>query len=515
MRMNWTLGCLAAAVAMAVTAATEVAARDLTFAVNNIYLGTFGLEPANNDYKVTLRIHQNVFEQLTKRKFNANGKGNAVDIVPGLATAWRWIDPLTWEADLRQGVKFHNGDEMTAEDVEFSFSRARLWGPQSAVPNGRRLWTNIKWVEVVDPYKVRFHLNAPDPIFEQKLASSYSWIINARDWLANGRDAFSRAPVGTGPYRVTEIKDGQHVRLERFDDYWGGKAAAEHLTFLIVPDIAARVNGLLNGDYDVISDVPPSLIDQINASDGAEVRWVMGDGGLSLVWNTVDGPLKNPLARQALNMAIDRKLIVDQIWDGYAAITPNFQLEGYGPMFVEAKDYVYDPAKAAELLKQSGYDGGAVELRYLPGYYPNFDDVIPALIEMWRAVGFNAEAVPVENDDFAHGTGWGVRGSAESHRFMDPTGAIVPAWGPASWIEIDLGWKPPQAFLDAIATLQTSGDMSERHDAFVKLLDAVDADPPGTFLYQEAQIFGVRKDVDWMPYSLFWTDFGPDNLKFR
>ena len=149
------LACLAATVSLAALTATGVAARDLNFAVNNIYIGTFGLEPANNDYKVTLRIHQNAFEQLTKRKFNANGKGNAVEIVPALATGWRWIDPLTWEADLRQGVKFHNGDEMTAEDVEFSFSRARLWGPQSAVPNGRRLWTNIKWVEVVDPYKTQ------------------------------------------------------------------------------------------------------------------------------------------------------------------------------------------------------------------------------------------------------------------------------------------------------------------------------------------------------------------------
>jgi peptide/nickel transport system substrate-binding protein len=515
MYMKRALACQAATVSLAALTATGVAARDLNFAVNNIYIGTFGLEPANNDYKVTLRIHQNAFEQLTKRKFNANGKGNAVEIVPALATGWRWIDPLTWEADLRQGVKFHNGDEMTAEDIEFSFSRARLWGPQSAVPNGRRLWTNIKWVEVVDPYKIRFHLNAPDPIFEQKLASSYSWIINAREWLANGRDAYSRAPIGTGPYRITEIKDGQHVRLERFDDYWGGKAAAEHLAFIIVPDVAARINGLLNGDYDVISDVPPALIDQINQSEVAEVRSVMGDAGLSLVWNTVDGPLKDARVRQALNMAIDRKLIVDEIWNGYAAVTPNFQLEGYGPMFVAGKDYVYDPEKAKQLLEEAGYDGGKVELRYLPGYYPNFDDVVPVLVEMWQAVGFNAEAVPVENDDFAHGAGWGVRGSAESHRFMDPTGAVIPAWGPASWIQMDLGWKSPAAFNEALVTLQTSGDMEERHAAFASMLDAIDSDPPGTFLYQEGQIFGVRKDVEWMPYSLFWTDFGPDNLRFK
>ena len=359
-------------VLLSLAAATGASARDLTFAVNNIYIGTFGLEPANNDYKVTLRIHQNVFEELTKRKFNANGKGNAVDIVPGLATAWRWIDPLTWEADLRKGVLFHNGDEMTAEDVEFSFSRARLWGPQSAVPNGRRLWTNIKWVEVVDPYKVRFHLNAPDPILEQKLASSYAWIVNARDWLAKGRDAFAQAPVGTGPYMVSEIKDGQYVRLTRFDKYWGGEAAAEHLTFLIVPDIAARINGLLNGDYDIISDVPPSLIGQINSSQDAEVRSVLADAGLSLVWNTVDGPLKDPRARQALNLAIDRKTIVDKIWDGYAAVTPNFQLPGYGPMFVAGKDYVYDPDKARQLLKDSrlpGREGGAaLSRRLLPEF---------------------------------------------------------------------------------------------------------------------------------------------------
>ena len=506
---------LVAAGLLSLATATEAFARDLTFAVNNIYLGTFGLEPANNDYKVTLRIHRNVFETLTKRDFNSNGKGNGTDIVPGLATAWRWIDPLTWEADLRKGVLFHNGDEMTAEDVEFTFSRARLFGPKSAVPNGQRLWTNIKWVEVIDPYKVRFHLNGPDPILEQKLASSYAWVINAREWLAKGRDAFAAAPVGTGPYKVTEIKDGQYVKLARFDQYWGGKAAAEHLTFLIVPDVAARVNGLLNGDYDIISDVPPTLIPEINKSKDAEIRSVMGDAGLSLVWNTVDGPLKDPRARQALNLAIDRKTIVDKIWNGYAAVTPNFQLEGYGPMFVAGKDYAYDPDKARQLLKDCGYAGGKVELRYLPGYYPNFDDVVPALVEMWQAVGFNAEAVPVENDDFAHGKGWGVRGSAESHRFMDPTGAVIPAWGPASWIETDLGWKPPQVFLDAIRTMQMSGNIDERHAAFAKLLDAVDADPPGTFLYKESQIFGVRKNVDWKPYSLFWTDFGPDNLRFK
>lgn len=513
MRMNRMIGSVLALLSM--TAASDVFARDLTFAVNNVYIGTFGLEPANNDYKVTLRLHQNVFEQLTKRKFNANGKGNAVDIVPGLATAWRWIDELTWEADLRQGVKFHNGDELTAEDVEFTFSRSRLWGPKSAVPNGRRLWTNIKWVEVVDPYKVRFHLNGPDPIFEQKLASSYSWIVNAREWLANGRDAYARAPVGTGPYKVTEIKDGQYVRLVRFDDYWGGKAAAENLTFLIVPDITARMNGLLNGDYDIISDVPPQLIDQINKSDTVEVRSVMGDAGISLFFNSTEGPLKDPRARQALVSAIDRDLIVSEIWGGYAAVTPNFQLAGYGPMFVEGKEYKYDPERAKQLLAESGYKGDKVELRYLPGYWPMFDDVAPVLTEMWRAIGLNAELVPSENDDFAHGPGWGVRAGAESHRFMDPTGGIIPGWGPNSWIVSDLGWKPPVAFLEAVRTIETSGDMKVRRDAFAKLLDAVDSDPPGTFLYQESQIFAAKKDVDWTPYSLFWTDFGPDNLRFE
>lgn len=132
MRMNRMIGTVLALLSM--TAATDVVARDLTFAVNNIYIGTFGLEPANNDYKVTLRLHQNIFEQLTKRKFNANGKGNAVEIVPALATAWRWVDELTWEADLRKGVKFHNGDEMT---VEMSSSASRGLGCGDPSPRCR------------------------------------------------------------------------------------------------------------------------------------------------------------------------------------------------------------------------------------------------------------------------------------------------------------------------------------------------------------------------------------------
>ena len=85
---------------------------------------------------------------------------------------------------------------------------------------------------------------------------------------------------------------------------------------------------------------------------------------------------------------------------------------------------------------------------------------------------------------------------AESHRFMDPTRGIIPGWGPNSWIVSDLGWKPPAAFLEAVETIQTSGDIKVRHDAFAKLLDAVNSDPPGTFLYQEAQLFAAKKDVD-------------------
>ena len=214
---------------------------------------------------------------------------------PGLATAWRRIDDRTVELDLREGVRFHNGDLMTAEDVAFSFGPERLWGsggqggsgtlfsasagggagkaPPPEVPAvARRTYPGFDRIEILGPHRVRFVNRTPDVTLEGRISRNVGMICSRRGFAeaASWLD-WARRPVCTGPYRVVEFRPDRDLVLEAFDDHWAGRPPLKRIRFVEVPEPSSRVNGLLSGEYDFACDVNPDQIADVERNPRFEV----------------------------------------------------------------------------------------------------------------------------------------------------------------------------------------------------------------------------------------------------
>ncbi|MGH0053949.1 MAG: ABC transporter substrate-binding protein, partial [Sphaerochaetaceae bacterium] len=193
---------------------------------------------------------------------------------PGLAESWEMIDDTTIIFNLRKGVKFHNGQEMTAEDVAFTFSEERFLGPDApGRATAGAFLGNLQSVTALDRYTVEIKVKKPDAILITRFANLPSQIISKKAYLDAGSwDAFSRLPVGTGPYKVTEFTDSVRVVLERFDEYWGpAKAAVDRIEFRYVPELSTRIAGLRSGEFDIITEIPPDQAEAIQNMPGISV----------------------------------------------------------------------------------------------------------------------------------------------------------------------------------------------------------------------------------------------------
>jgi peptide/nickel transport system substrate-binding protein len=507
----------------------------LTVAVNTL---PRSLEPAERTGNVDVRVTYSIFDTLIRRDFRNPLPGGGVRLVPHLAESWKRLDGRTLEVKLRKGVKFHNGDELTADDVTFTFSPERLWGEKSVIANGRDYFDHLERVEKIDPYTVRFTTKKPDVVFEHRLSTYTSWVINARSWLqfkdkapkdVAGKPVGKETawleealkanrwnPVGTGPYKFKSWKKNEFVQLEAHDAYFLGKPAAKAVAFRSVPELATRIAGLVSGEFDIIVDVPPDQIPILDRYKDLETRSVVLENTHVLVFNTNHPVLKDKRIRQALSLAIDRNRLIKALWHG-KTYTPNgHQLPSFGPMYNKNRPgYVYDFEKAKQLLKEAGYKGQTVSYRLIPNYYINGLEAAQVVQEMWKKIGFNVELQMVENFTQKRTPDAAIYAWSNSYRLPDPTGAIDILWGATSGIQQKYKYWTSKAFNDAALVVLTSSDMKERYEHFQKMLDIFEDEMPMTMLYNPLQTYGVRKKIDWRPSELFFMDFRPDNFKYK
>ncbi|HEY0421614.1 MAG TPA: ABC transporter substrate-binding protein, partial [Acetobacteraceae bacterium] len=249
-----------------------------------------------------LREQSNVGTRMaalyTERLIDLDYQGQ-LEQKPGLATEWRRIDDRTVEFSLRRGVRMHNGDEFTAEDVAGSFSAARMFGgtrpvvdgktlpltgqnlavnatkelPSEIPPVARRLWPAFDRVEIVDRHTVRMINASPDVTIEGRISARGSDIVSARAFneAATWLD-YARKPIGTGPYRIREFKPDTSLVMDAHDDYWGGRPPIKTLRLVEVPEVASRINGLLAGEYQFACDIPPDSIADVERNPAFEVQ---------------------------------------------------------------------------------------------------------------------------------------------------------------------------------------------------------------------------------------------------
>jgi len=461
--------------------------------------------------------------------------------IPGLATEWRRLSDSVVELKLRPGVRFHNGDEMTAEDVVFSFGRERMFGTTLATAQGRtipigegmpapragkdlppevpavarRAWPALERVEVVDRMTVRFHNATPDVTMEGRLSRFGSDIISRRGYeeAATWLD-WARRPVTTGPYKVAEFRADNALTLVAHDDYWGGRPPLRQIRFVEVPEVASRINGLLSGDYHFACDIPPDQIQGIERNRAFEVQ-----GGTILnhrltVFDKNFPALRDPRVRRAFTHAIDRQAIVDALWAGRTAVPKGLQWDFYGDMLIT--DWAvpkYDQAEARRLLREAGYRGEPIPYRLLNNYYTNQNATAQVLVEMWRAVGLNVQIEMKENwsQILERTPTRAVRDWSNSAAFNDPVSSLVNQHGPNGQQQQVGEWTNEEMNRLSVE-LETSTDRARRRVVFRRLLEICEReDPAFTVLHQNATFTAKRRDIRWKASPAFAMDFRPGN----
>lgn len=289
--------------------------------------------------------------------------------VGNLAESFKWVDDLTLEFKLRQGVKFHNGDAFGADDVVFTLNHFSDPKTPVAMPN-TVAW--IKNAEKVDDQTVLVHLKAPFPAALDFLESAIQ-IYPAKYYQEVGDEGFSKKPVGTGPYMVDKIEPGTGYTLKAFPDYHDGgprqKPQIKNVEVRSIPDTNTQIAEMMSGSVDFIWQVPEDLIQKLKTRDSFNV--VQGEtlrfGYISMDVSgrsSADTPLKDVRVRHAINHAIDRKAVRD------AFFTPSSQLINSicSPLQFgceqDVTSYNFDPAKAKELLKEAGFENGFTTTMY-------------------------------------------------------------------------------------------------------------------------------------------------------
>ena len=318
-------------------------------------------------------------------------------VAPCLAESWTVSpDGLTYDFTLRSGVKFHNGETMTADDVKFSFDRYK--GAANKL-----LKDKVRTVQIVDPLRVRFVLKEPWPdflTFYASPATGAGWIVPKKYVEKVGDDGYKKAPVGAGPYRFVSFTPGIELVMEAFDQYWRKSPSVKRLVFKSVTEESTRLAMLKRGEADVVYSVRGALAQELQRTPGLTLKPTILHG---TQWvNFVDqwdpkSPWADKRVRMAANHAIDRNAINQAETLGFSRITASiiphsFEFAWQPPL------WSYDPAKAKKLLAEAGYPNG-----FNAGEYSvdsAYTSVVEAIVNYFSAVGISAKVRPLERAAF-------------------------------------------------------------------------------------------------------------------
>ena len=442
--------------------------------------------------------------------------GPPLKLEPGLATSWKWIEPTIMEFKLRPGVKFHDGTTMTADDVAFSLNRM-FQGTHPDFSSVRGRWfRNFEQVDVVDPLTVRIHVKRPEPLAEMLLSVEQASIVSKAHVKRVGHDAAKTAVIGAGPYKIVSFTINQELVVERFDDYWGKKAPLKRIQFIAIPEISSRITALVNNEVDFILQIPPDQEVALEGRPGIKKLGVVWPMFHSYVLNMYRSPTDNQKIRLAMKLAVDRKKLVQGLWAAKGKVPKvSYQFPEYGePLYMPDLELIkYDPERARQLVKESGYDGTPIVVAYRPYYYTQGNLVVQATAEMWEKVGLRVklQAVDGYTTDM---TGINVRPWSNDLSFPDPMGCFDTHWSHTDWPVRYKMFKGPEhpKWNMLYEKARFSTDVKERREAYRELLTIAEKEVAGwILLYQPYEAFAMRSDIEWKIPNMY----RPYLLSFR
>ena len=275
---------------------------------------------------------------------------------PSLAESWHMApDGRAYDFTLRKGVKFHNGDTLTSEDVKFSFERYR--GAAA-----KMLKERVATVETPDALHLRFRLKNPWPDFLTfyTAASGAGWIVPKKYVEKVGDDGFKKSPVGAGPYKFVSFTPGVELVMEAFEGYWRKTPSVKRLSFKVVGDETTRLAALKRGEVDVVYSIRGELAEELQRTPGLTLKptVIQAPQWVSMLdqWDP-KSPWHDRRVRLAANLAIDRKAINQAITLGHSRLTYSIIPSSFD-FYWQPPTYSYDPAQAKRLLAEAGFPNG-------------------------------------------------------------------------------------------------------------------------------------------------------------
>ena len=339
------------------------------------------MNPLEDNVGPASNVYYHIFDALVHR-------GQDMRPTPALAVSWKNIDPLTWEFKLRQGVKFHNGEDFTADDVKFTLDWITQ-PEQSGAGWSYYITPFYKDAQIIDQYTVRIITKEPDPLFDSRMIIYH--ILPKDTFQRMGATQFRLTPVGTGPYKFVEWVKDDHITVEANPSYWGGAPTIKTVVFRPIPDPATRVAGLQTGEFDVITNVPPERVPEITRSSNLRVETAPSIRIFFFAFNTRVPPFNDMRLRRAANYAVNKRAIINGVMLGYAIQRSATTSPGIAGHIRDLAPYPYDPARAKKLMAEAGFPNGFEFALSAPrGRYVKDAEIAEAVAGQLAAVGIRA-----------------------------------------------------------------------------------------------------------------------------
>lgn len=444
------------------------------------------LDPHLNASGISFATYFQIWEGLTN--ITADG-----ELEPALATEWSYIDDLTLELKLREGVTFHNGEPFDAEAVKWNIERIINPDERSAI---RSRLSTVDHVEVVDPLTARLVLNAPSAVLVRAL--SVVFIIPPVYFEEQGgSDGFVTAPVGTGPFTYVSGAPGDYIEFAANESYWRGAPKLSTVEYRAIPEGGARLAALQSGQVDMIQNVPLINVEGLAAEGYTIEEAYMGRMHVMHFMPGLNPGVEDKRVRQALNYAVDKELLIEGIMLGHAKLSHG-QLVGedaYG-FNPDLDPYPYDPDRARELLAEAGATDLEITLWATEGSYIGDSDTVLAISSFLNDVGVATNVQAIEFATFAERLsantldGFNLQGM-NYFPIMDAF-FVMANYGPAR--SYDSIYNNPE-FDEVLTASLEALDEEERLSLLAKCGEILRDNPPAIFLFQPPDIFAVSDAV--------------------
>jgi peptide/nickel transport system substrate-binding protein len=431
----------------------------------------------------TANVQAHIFEPLVSYE------GHPFKLTPRLAESWQVTEGRIWEFKIRQGVKFHDGQTLTAKDVKYSIDAHRdEKAPRKTYSAG------ISSVEELDQYTVRITTDSPTPGLMANLAQLLIMPRDGREKV--GAEKFAEAPVGTGPFKLVEFVRGERLVLEAYQDYWRGEVFPKKLTLRPIPDPATRVAELKSGGAQIIASPALAQVAQLQQGD-TELALLKGGRVIIYPFNPTKKPFDDPRVRQAVNYAVNRDAIIKSIIEGYAEPLHGPFASAWLGYDESLKTYPYDPAKAKELLTQAGYPNGfETDFNITSGVFLKDREISEAVAENLAEVGIKVRLLPTERakiqSDWINGTFDGI---------------TSVAWGTAADPDPMLSWafaqrkvfESDQKLRGYVDQSKRTIDPEERRKVLQEFGRYVHDQAYWMFIHAQDEFYAKRKEIAWQP----------------